>query len=212
MTTVVYTSPVVKTYSTLVTDVGAFLHRTDLISRVPNFIAWAEVNLFRELSVKELMTSAEITTASESANMPTSVNSISKVTISFNGTRYDLDYSGVPLSFTDATPAPSCYSFENNAIRIPGAADGTVATVYYTPKIDALSDSNPSNWILENAYDLYLLASTLEGSRYARNFPEVDRLEPLVASKLDAVKRYAERRGQPSMSGMQIKPRRAWTN
>lgn len=212
MTTVVYSDPVAKTYAQLVIDVGAYLHRTDLLSRVPNFIAWAENFLFRELSVKELMTSTALTISGGLVAMPSNVNSVSKVVVDSNGQRYTLDYSNVALEFSDTLTTPSFYTFENDAIRVANAADGSVVTVFYTPKIDALSESNTSNWILENAYDLYLTASTLEGARYARNMPEMDRLTPLVSSLLDGVKRYAERRGQPAMSGMQIKPRRIWTS
>lgn len=200
------------TYATLQADVLAYTHRSDVSGKIVSWIQIAESMLFRELSIKELQTSTTGTVTSGLAALPTDLNTISKVTCTYGGIVYTLDYAPSPLSFSQTTVAPSYYSIENNQIHIWNAADGQAYTLYYSPKIESLSAANTTNWILDNAYDLYLYASCIEGARYVRNQTEIDRLQGLVSKLIDDVKRYAEKRGQPSSGSLQIKPRRAWTS
>jgi len=109
---------------------------------------------------------------------------------------------------TSVDAYPKYYSLENGKLRIYGTGDGQTYTLYYIPAIQPLSDTVTTNWLLENAFELYLYAAAREGSKYVRNQAEVDRLTGDIALSLDSVKRYAERRGQPSIGSMQIKVRR----
>ena len=194
------------TYSALQSDIAAYLHRGDLTDQIPTFIRTAEAFLFRELFVKELMTTATLTTTGEYADLPADFAAVSKVTADYGGTTYNLDYRSEPVNTT--VTVMSSYALENGQIRVMGASTGTVVTLYYIPKITALSDTNTTNWLLDNASDLYLYASCLEGARFVRNAQMVQELTALSTAALDAVKRYIERRGQPSTGSMQIRVRR----
>ncbi len=195
-------------YSELQSEVGKYLHRTDLTAQIPTFIGIAESYLFRELHIKELQVSVAGSTAGEYATLPADFGSVSRVVITYGGKNYTLDYLAVPESYTAIDPCPAYYSFENNQIRIWGAGTGQTYTLSYIPAVAPLTNSNPTNWILENASDLYLYASALEGARYVRNQAEIDKLTPLILASLDSVKRFTERRGQPATGSLQIKPRR----
>lgn len=48
-------------------------------------------------------------------------------------------------------------------------ADTTTVEILYYAALDALSDANPTNWYLVNAYDLYLMASLAESAPYLRD-------------------------------------------
>jgi hypothetical protein len=200
------------TYATLKTAVETYMHRSDMVAKVPGFVQLAEAVLFRELNnVKELQLSVSGTTTGGYAALPDDFGAVSRIMVTVGSTTYSLDYSATPIDFTGQVQ-PGYYSFENDQLRIYGAGDGQAYTLFYTPLIVALSDSAPTNWILANAYDLYFYASCVEGARHVRNQPEIDRLSGLVSGLLDGVRRYAERRGQPTTGSLQIKPRRAWTN
>lgn len=201
------------TYATLKSDVDAYLHRgADLTAKVPTFIQIAEAMLFRELNIKELQTSVTGTTTGGYGALPSDFGTVSRVMVTYGSTTYSLDYAAQPIAFTGTDAAPGYYALENDQLKIYGTGDGQAYELFYVPEVAALSDSNTSNWILENAYDLYLYASCAEGARYVRNQTEIDRLTALTNGLLDGVKRYSERRGQPATGSLQIKPRRAWTN
>lgn len=194
-------------YTDLQTKIADYLHRTDLAAKIPGFISTAEAFLFRELQVKELQIAASSTTTDGYGTLPADFGTVSKVTVSYNGYARNLDYLADPEQASGVV-YPTTYSLELNKIRINGAGTGQAYTLYYIPDILPLSGTNPTNWILDNACDLYFYASTLEGARYVRNDTEIAKLEPKVAQLLTGVKDYANRRGQPMTGSMQIRPRR----
>lgn len=194
------------TYSELKTAIADFLHRTDLTSQLGGFIERAEAALFREINIKDLRVSVSGTTTGEYATLPTDFSEVVRVTCTYSGTEYDLDYGSQPIDYT--MTAPKYYALENNKLRIFGTSTGQAYTLYYTPKMAALSDSNTSNWLLENASDLYLYASSLEAAKYTRDTALEDRLTNQVAPLIDSIKRYTERKGQPTSGSLQIRPRR----
>lgn len=195
-------------YSDLQTEIAAYLHRGDLSAKIPTFIGLAEAFLFRELNVKELQTSTTLTTTGEYASLPADFGSLSKIEVTIAGKTYALDYQSDPQRYTDPDAYPHKFAFENGQIRVFGAGTGTSLTLYYVPKIKALSVSNTTNWLLDNAQDLYLFACCLEGARYIRAGDLVQSLTTMVSDKLEALKRYIERKGQPTNSSLQIKVRR----
>jgi len=195
-------------YTTLQAEIASYLHRGDLGSKIPTFIGLAEAFLFRELNVKDLQTSTTLTTTGEYASLPADFGSLSKIEVTVGGKTYALDYQSDPQRYTDPDAYPHKFAFENGQIRVFGAGTGTTLTLYYVPKIEALSVGNPTNWVLDNAQDLYLFACCLEGAKYIRAGDLVQTLSGMVGEKLEAVKRYIERKGQPTNTGLQIKVRR----
>lgn len=194
------------TYSELKADIAGFLHRTDLTAVIPKFITQAEAMFFREINVKDLRISVAGTTTGQYATLPTDFSEVVRVTATYAGTEYDLDYGSQAIDYT--LTIPMRYTLENNKLRLFGTSTGQAYTLYYTPKMAALSDSNTSNWLLATAPDLYLYASALEAARYIRDAALEDKMNALVAPLMDSIKRYTERKGQPTSGSLQIRPRR----
>lgn len=195
-------------YAELQTNLIAYLHSTAVTSRIPVFIALAESFMFRELDIKELQTSAVLTTTGEYAALPVDFGSLSRVTLDRDGVVSTLDYQASPDAYTATISRPSLYALEAGQLRVFGAGTGQQVTLYYTPKIEPLSDTNTTNWLLENAPDLYLYTSALEGAKYLRDEVQASNLAQLVPTLLEAVRRFSQRRGQPSLGSLQIKVRR----
>lgn len=195
-------------YAQLQTDIADYLHRTDLTADIPTFISRAEAYMFRELQAKELQLSVSGTTTGGYAALPADFGSVSRVVIASDGRERSLDYQAVPDASTAIEAHPTKYCLEQNQLRIWNAGDGQAYTLFYIPAFQALSVSNTTNWLLDNAKDLYLYASALEGARHIRNANEVASLTAMMPTLLDSVKSFAERRGQPASGSLQIKPRR----
>jgi hypothetical protein len=195
------------TYSTLQADVADYLHRADLTAKLPAFVALAEAYLFRELQIKDMALSVAGTTTGEYGTLPADFGSVSKVTITVGSAEYTLDYKSQDYSPSGVT-YPTSYALENNEIRLFGASTGSAYTLYYLPKIAALSGVNTTNWLLENGYDAYLYATALEGAKYIRDAAQVQELSSIVPGLVDSVRRLSERKGQPTNASLQIKVRR----
>jgi len=194
-------------YTTLQSNVADFLHRTDLTAKIPTFIELAEAYIFRELHIKELQISVDGTTTSGYATLPTDFDTVARVSVTYNGAARSLDYVALANAPIANSSSPAYYSLENNKLRIWGASDGQAYTLYYIPKFQNLSDSAPTNWLLENAPELYMDAACLQGAKHVRNYAAVETLTGNIALSIDSVKRFSERRGQPYIGSMQIKVR-----
>lgn len=194
------------TYSELQTNVANYLHRTDIADKVPGFIALAEAYLFRELQVKELQIAVTGTTTGEYADLPSDFGTLSRLTVTVSEREYSLDYIAQPESAHRTHP--DSFALENNKLRIWGAGTGQAYKLYYIPDVQPLSALVSTNWLLNNASDLYFYASALEGAKHVRNQGEIDKLSPQIGPLLDSVKRFSERRAQPMTGSLQIKPRR----
>lgn len=196
------------TYATLQSDIASYLHRTDLTSELPTLIARAESHLFRELSLRDQETSVAGVTVSGAIVLPSDFASVVRVTINYGGTEIDLDYAREPYDYTGSIP--SAYALESNALRLfPAVGDGYAYTLYYTAKLSPLSDSVTTNWLLDNAPDLYMYAGALEVARWTQNMEQVAALSQLVPQLMDSVRRLSERKGMPSRGGLRIRTRTA---
>lgn len=195
-------------YATLQADVATYLHRSDLTAVMPSLVALAEASLFRELQIKGEEVSVDGVTVGGYALLPADFGAVSKLAITYGGVTRLLDYSNVPEASTSIDLAPNKFRLENGKLRIYGTSDGQAYTLYYLPTIAPLSDSNTTNWLLDNAADLYFYATALEGAKHIRDDGETQKLAAMVPPLLDSVRRLAERKGQPTSGGLQIKPRR----
>lgn len=197
------------TYATLQTAVADYLHRTDLASKTAGFISIAESFLFRELgTIKLTQTSVDGVTVGGYAALPADFGAVSRVSVTQSGSSLSLDYIALDNVPTTVDAYPKYFSLENGQIRIWGTSDGQAYTLYYIPALTPLSDVNTSNWLLSNAYELYLYSACLEGARYIRDAAQVGELTGVVSALMESVKRHAERAGLPTTGGLQIKARR----
>ena len=198
-------------YTDLQNAVVAYFRRGSITGRVPAWVELAESFLFRELDVNSIETSATGTTTNSLISLPTDLKTIIRVAITQNGATYDLDYLPAPDEATEVSAYPMGYSLQGGSIRLhPNVGTGYAYTLYYTPKIEALSGLNTTNWLLDNASDLYLYATCLHGAAEMKNSAEETKLANMIQPMLASVRSLTERAGLPKSSGMQIRPRRGF--
>ena len=193
-------------YTELKTEVADYLHRTDLTDKIPTFIALAESSMFRELDVKALEVIATGVTVGEFAALPVDFDALTKLTVAYGGREITIDYKAGTED--EVCVIPTGYTYEADQIRLWGAGTGQAYTIYYKAKLQALSVSVATNWLIENAADLYLYASCLEGAKYLRDQGEIAVLAPMVSSLMSSVKSKMERRTFPASGSLRITPRR----
>lgn len=194
------------TYTELKTNIAAWLHRTDLTDKIGTFIDLAEAVLFRELSVSDIETTATGTTSGATIAIPADMGTLSKITITHAGREITLDHA-TPNDALISGGVPTRYQLQNGAITLsPVPGDGYPYTLYYTPNLSPLSDSNTTNWLLQKAPDLYLLASQYQGAKYVADFAAMQQLGAEIGPLLDSVQRLTKRR-QAVRGGLQIRTR-----
>lgn len=154
-------------YSDLLIQCGEYTGRNDFGHMFPRFVSYAENKLNRRLRVSGMETSATLTTATDgTVALPADFNEFRQVKRS-TGEVLSLvvpnaaDYDAGPYSGT-----PRFYYIKGGTFYAKPTAAETFSVVYYA-KIDPLTSSNTSNWLLEDAPLIYLYAVSAEIAGWA---------------------------------------------
>lgn len=161
----------ITTSAELQTAVANWLNRSDLTSRIPEFIALAEARFNRNLRVRAMLNSlASTALASGAVSLPTGF-------LGFKELRYDSANGWTleprPLEWIrnrnesgDASDTPKYFAITGSQVVCSGQS-GSVEGSYYKA-LDSLV-SGSSNWLLTSHPDLYLSACLVEGFLYVQD-------------------------------------------
>ena len=164
----------ITNYSNLQTTIADFLNRDDLTSVIPTFIQLAEAQMNRDLRHwrMEVRASGQQSAGDAYMQIPADWLETIRFHITDGGTKpLDLisrkaledkragneNMSGTPRYYTHADSQFELYPTPN--------ADTNTELLYFA-KIPSLSDSNTTNWLLEDAPDVYLYGALLHSAPY----------------------------------------------
>jgi hypothetical protein len=175
----------ITTYAELKTAVENWLDHQLFTNRVPEFIALFEAAANRRLRVRQMETSTNLTPSSGAATLPSDYLAWRRVTWT-GSTRVELEYvhpsylqAAYPSSPTDV---PRIFTIEGSILKIRPVDDTALEFDYYE-KIDALSDSATTNWLLTAHPDLYLFGSLVEAELFGVN----DERAPMWKARRDEI-------------------------
>lgn len=162
-----------STYSELQSSIAGWLTRTNLTSRIPDFITLCESRVNKTLRVRQMEARATATFDEEYEELPSDFLEIRQLKLNTDPEHY-LEYltpAVLTAKYGNYGPSrPRAYAIIGEEIRLRPVPDGSyTAELAYYQKIPALSDSNTTNWLLTKAPDVYLYGSLLEAEPYIRN-------------------------------------------
>lgn len=189
----------ITTYAELQTAVANWMNRTDLTSRITEFIANSEAHFnrrFIQFKHPKMLTSTTLAVSGRYTNLPSDCKRVERAIWLGNGMREPLEFmAGEHVTdFDDGTTTgtPLYYSIRGSQIEVipaPGSA-GTVEFYYWT-YLAALTGSNTSNWILEDHPDAYLYRSMYEAALYMGDSKRMDTSAKLYGEIERDIKREA---------------------
>lgn len=170
-------------YDDLLIAVEAWLNRTDLSDRVPDFIRLAEARFRRMLVMPDMETQVTFD-AKAGLPVPTDLDSILSITLL--GLR-PLELMS-PTGFETLPPGckgtPSKYTLvAGNIVLWPAPDQCYKALLTYRANLPSLAAGVQSNWLLAKHPDAYLFGALVQAEFYGWND---DRL-PLVKGALDEI-------------------------
>lgn len=165
----------ISTYSELKTAVANWINRDDLTDRIPEFIALAEAQFNRELRIRGMEGRYTANTvASQRAYMlpggyiqmrnfqlnTSPLGALTYVTPEI----YDRLWGGSQVG------TPKMYTIVANEILLGPVPDGVLEMeMDFYKDFDSLSSTVDSNWVLDNAPDVYLYGSLLNAEPFLMN-------------------------------------------
>jgi hypothetical protein len=189
----------ITTYTELKAAIADFLNRDDLSAAVPTFISLAEADIQRRVRHwrMEKRSTAELDT--QYSAIPADFVEVIRFYVTSNDTRPLELISQAELldrkaKRSNTSGAPAYYALTAGELEIYPVPDGTYdVELYYISRIPSLSDSNASNWLLEQYQDAYLYGSLVHSAPYLKDDARAQMWAALYQSSVDAINAESER-------------------
>lgn len=162
----------ITTYSELQTAIANWTDRSDLTDRIPEFIDLAEAQFIRRIKHWRMEKRATTTASASSRTVQVPSDFISMRNLKVNSSTVDVLEFLPPSALyenSSGTGVPKYYTVQGNQLALEPipASDYTLEMDYYA--FTALSDANPTNWLLTYFPDAYLYASLLQAEAFIIN-------------------------------------------
>ena len=175
------------TYAELKTNIANYLNRSDLTSYIDTFIDSTEAELNRRLRTKEMIKRATATADSQYLTVPTDWQEAINIEITSNNFSPLFQQSIESLDVyrkanNNITGQPIYYAMVDDSIELAPTPDSsyTLQLTYYA-KINALSDSNTTNFVSTDHPDVYLYGAL----KHASIFLMEDERIPLFTNQFE---------------------------
>jgi hypothetical protein len=186
----------ITTYTELKAAIADFLNRDDLSSVVPTFISLAEAQMDRDIRHWRQEKRVETTLDEQYENLPTDFMEIQGLSLG-DGTGLEL------VSVADmqdrkqrgqAAGKPLYFRMTADQIEFYPAPEGTYTlSLQYYARTPALTDAEPTNWVLTYAPDVYLYGALVHSAPYLKDDPRIQVWAALYQNAVEALRRESER-------------------
>ncbi|MEM1289545.1 MAG: hypothetical protein AAGH60_14420 [Pseudomonadota bacterium] len=165
----------IATYDDLKSEVASFLARSDLTDKIPTFIQLAEDSFNRRLKLPamEKLSRVSTTAGDRFVTLPGDYREARRLVVTTDPvtlpelTTIEGIYSSRPSSASGKPAFFAIHGIQIVLAPIPDTAYGL--DFYYYANLPALSEDNPTNWMLINAPLAYLSGALTEAFSYTRN-------------------------------------------
>lgn len=168
----------ISSYATLKTAMADWLARDDLTSYLAYLIEAGEERIYREMKVRQMETAFSSSISSGVVALPSGFRGWKSLRVDGSPSTplqpVDLDtlYRMHPLRSADAEPLRFAINGSNVEFGPYPDSAYTIKGTYWK-KLDALSDSNTSNWLITDAPYLLLWAALSEAAVFIQNDPRI---------------------------------------
>lgn len=182
-----------NTYAALQAEIASWLHRDDLTSKIPTFIALAESQLSTDLEARAMETRSNILASAggEYVSCPGDMLEMRRLMVvetPIRKLRYvtpDQLSSQYPLH---TTAKPEVFTVIGNQFQLAPIPDvDYTLELTYVQKIPALSDSNTSNWLLTSFPNCYLYGALIQAQPFIMNDDRMQTFYELYKQGVNAV-------------------------
>ncbi len=184
----------IASYSELKTAVASWLNRSDLTATVPDLIRFGELRIYRDLRIRAMETALSASISSGVVAVPSGYVELKFAYLDTTPVgklqRKDAEWIYHNYPSRSAGEAPKFIAREADNFIFGPYPDSTytVKGVYYK-RLDALSDSNTTNWFTTNAPDILLFAALCEAEPFLENDERVVLWERKYGQVKDRIQR-----------------------
>ena len=201
----------ISTYSNLQAQVASFLNREDLTATVPTFIALAEANINRLLRHWRMEVRTTTPLDAQFSALPSGWRET--IRLSIDGEALELVSQSRMLDLAEiyeASPGqPRFYAHTNGTLEVMPVPDKLyTGEMVYVQDVPALSDDEPTNWLLLDAPDVYLYGALVHSAPFLQEDARTAVWASFFQSSIDALNAES-RKAKHSGTGLRMRKGKA---
>jgi hypothetical protein len=163
------------TYTELKASIADWLNRTDLTAEIPDFISLAEAQIERQLRTRQMLTRTTLTIDSEFESTP--VDLLEVRALKLTGTNPITPLTFMTMDSLDeqstidlGSGKPKFFTVVGSEFRFVPTPDASYAAeIVYFARLNKLSASVATNFLLTSSPDIYLYGSLLQAAPYLQD-------------------------------------------
>lgn len=177
----------IQNYSTLLTAIGSWTHRTDMTTMGDDFITLTESWINRDLLVSESEIILSISASTSPISLPSDFVSARKINLQTSPVR-ELQYiTPTEMDILDDNGSDlSYYTIVGDELKLQATSSYDIEIVYRA-KLTALSNTNSTNWLITKHPDVYLYGVLAAAYIYAQDFEQSQIYVDLFRSALASI-------------------------
>lgn len=199
----------ITTYAELKTAVANWLNRSNLTSRIPEFISLGEAMLWRDLRIKEIEKRVTASISTEFFDIPTNFIEMRNIEIATDPLR-KLDYmppEQIDVFYpTNTTGKPKVYSIHGEEFQVKPIPDASyTVNMTYWYRLTAFSADNDTNNLLTRYPGLYLYSSLVAATPYVDDEEDKQTWMTLYENEVNSLNKK-DKQGRYSGTSLQARP------
>jgi hypothetical protein len=160
------------TYTELKASIADWLNRTDLTTQIPDFISLSEAQIERQLRTRQMLTRTTLTIDAQFESTPADFLEVR--TLKLTGTNPITPLTFMTMDSLDeqstidiGSGRPKYFTVIGTEFRFVPTPDASYASeIVYFAKLNKLSTSVATNFLLTSSPDVYLYGSLLQAAPY----------------------------------------------
>jgi len=186
-----------QSFGGLKASISARLDRDFDDSDLDDFIYLAEREMERVLTVPYRETYATIGVSGATEALPTGFKRMRRLTLLTDPKRQLEQVSPAVLDSNwpcNTTGVPQAYAIVGDSIHFAPAPDGDyTASIIYEAKITALTETSPSNWLLERHPDAYFYGALVQAADFIEDPSKIGRYRAMFDAVIEQINEEGNR-------------------
>lgn len=180
-------------YASLKTSIAAWLKRKDLTSIIPDLIALAEADMSEKLRSRQQDVRATLTPTPGEAflALPVDFRAVRSLSIPTGPVLHPQYVAPEVMADQyqyDAPGGPVVYTIIGRELQFAPAPDAAYPVeLVYEARIPALSNTVPTNWLLERSPNAYLFGALVAAQAYIVNDARLPMFSQLYADAINSI-------------------------
>lgn len=199
----------IESYSQLKDVASRWIANTKIVEEAGTCVQLAEARIRNDILIRRMELPYHGTFDGAVIFLPENCEAVQRLMYYIGEEEYSVPYASVSSveHLTSKVGDPRAYTMlDQTLVLYPTPNEARSFSLYYVPFIADLSDTNPANWLLDRAPNVYLFATCLEMAGYLQDEAMMGIWEGRYKQALDAMYNASERQRMPSNTPLIARP------